>query len=225
MTVAYVLCDPMRWGKADISMSVEENTRVISKNRRYYTRDLFGKFTTFSEDVVFPDPQNPDKHITKGTFVFDRGDSVACVLYNKQQEVFLFTQQFRYPVYLTDNKLSVLELLAGSIEDMSPEETMRQEILEEAGYNVEKLIYLFSFHVSPGGSTERIHLYLAEYSDKMKVSPGGGIEDHGESIVTVEYSLEDALKYMFETPDAKTLIGMYYVSMYIANAIEDGDLK
>jgi ADP-ribose pyrophosphatase len=40
----------------------------------------------------------------------------------------------------------------------TPEAAIRREILEETGYNVEKLKHISTFYVSPGGSSERIML-------------------------------------------------------------------
>ena len=69
------------------------------------------------------------------------------------------------------------ELVAGVLEaDESPEITIRREILEEIGYEVSDLVYISSFYVSPGGSTERIIIYYAEVDNEGKVSKGGGLE-------------------------------------------------
>jgi ADP-ribose pyrophosphatase len=64
-------------------------------------------------------------------------------------------------------------------------------------------------YVSPGGTSEKIHIFFIEV-DK-KVSDGGGIED--ENILSVELTLDEVKSMMEnkEIEDAKTLLGLLYV--------------
>ncbi len=141
---------------------------------------------------------------------FERGDSVAVVLYERDTDTFLFTQQFRYPT-LVETDGWIIELAAGSIETGdSPEETARREVLEELGYQIEKLQFLSSFFVSPGGTSERIFNFFAEVNSYNKISSGGGLLSENENIQLVKISRSKVIEMIstHQFRDAKTLLGI-----------------
>jgi nudix-type nucleoside diphosphatase (YffH/AdpP family) len=140
----------------------------------------------------------------------DRNDAVAAVIYLKDEDKYLFTRQFRYPTYEKGGGW-VIELVAGIVEDgEEAEESMKREILEELGYEVSEIVYLTTFFLSPGGTSERIHLYLCQSSSSLKIEDGGGAEDENEGIEIIKYSRGEVAERLstnaFE--DAKTIIGM-----------------
>ncbi len=141
---------------------------------------------------------------------FERGDSVAVVIYEKDTDSFLFTHQFRYPT-VKESTGWILEITAGSIEgEDSPESTARREVLEELGYKLDKLEFMSSFFVSPGGTSERIFNYYAEVNSRDKVSSGGGLLSENENIQLVKLSREKVIDMLAknEFRDAKTLLGL-----------------
>ncbi|MBT0811963.1 NUDIX hydrolase [Litoribacter ruber] len=141
---------------------------------------------------------------------FERGDSVAAVIYIQDKDEYLFTRQFRYPTYQTDNGW-ILELVAGSVEEgEEPIETLKREIMEEAGFETDEPVHLSTFFVSPGGTSERIHLYLCNTSSDRQKEQGGGAEEENEHIELVFLSKEDVKRRLAaqEFNDAKTLIGL-----------------
>jgi ADP-ribose pyrophosphatase len=142
---------------------------------------------------------------------FERGDSVAVLLYKPKTARILLVNQFRYPTY-EKGPGWITETLAGMI-DMGedPEDAARREILEETGCSVRELKHISTFYLSPGGSSERIFLYLAEVADGDKVQEGGGLAEESEDIASVELTLEDARKQVRtgEIVDAKTIIAIY----------------
>jgi ADP-ribose pyrophosphatase len=70
---------------------------------------------------------------------------------------------------------------------------------------------LSTFYLSPGGSSERIFLYLAEITDSDKVTEGGGRAIESEDITSVELSITDALTQVRTGTivDAKTIVAIY----------------
>ena len=144
---------------------------------------------------------------------FERGDSVAAVVFNRDTQKIILANQFRYPTH-EKGPGWMKEVVAGILEtDESPEATIRREILEEIGYEVRKLIHISSFYVSPGGSSERIILFYAEVDNEGKVSEGGGLESEQEDIRIEELSLpevETALSSK-QILDAKTVIGLMWL--------------
>jgi nudix-type nucleoside diphosphatase (YffH/AdpP family) len=144
---------------------------------------------------------------------FERGDSVAALLFNTRTKRIVLVNQFKYPAYRKGPGW-ITETMAGMIDgNENPQSAARREILEETGYRVISLEHISTFYLSPGGSSERIILFYAEVDDKDKVTTAGGLAEEGEDIVNVELTIEDALKQIEsgEIADAKTIIGVYWL--------------
>jgi len=74
------------------------------------------------------------------------------------------------------------------------------------GYEVGEVEKVFELYMSPGGVTELIHFYMAEYSDAQRDNAGGGIDD--EDIDVLEIPFLQALEMVAsgEIRDGKTVI-------------------
>lgn len=144
---------------------------------------------------------------------FERGDSVAAIVFNRDRQNVILVEQFRYPAFKKGEGW-IAEVVAGSIPaHETPEAALRREVREEIGYDIDRLYPIATFYVSPGGSSERIMLFCAEVSNEGKVTSGGGLAESGEDIRTVELSLQalrDDLK-LARIRDAKTLIGVMWL--------------
>jgi nudix-type nucleoside diphosphatase (YffH/AdpP family) len=143
---------------------------------------------------------------------FERGDSVAAIILNRDSERVILTKQFKYPTY-EKGPGWITEIVAGVVEPgEDPEEALRREMLEEIGYEPIRQTYISSFYVSPGGSSERIILYYAEVDQAHKFSSGGGLESEGEDIQKIELTLPELWDALVsgQIVDAKTIIaGMW----------------
>ena len=142
----------------------------------------------------------------------DRGNGVAALLYNRTTKKIVLVRQFRYPASL-EGPGWILEIVASMHEAGEvPEDTMRREILEETGYEAEHLEPISSFYLTPGGSSEKIHLFYAETSAPQRRSAGGGVREEGEDIEVVELPLERAWQALdqSEIVDAKTLVALLW---------------
>ncbi len=51
-------------------------------------------------------------------------------------------------------------------------------------------------YASPLGSLEIVHLFMGEYSDETRITPGGGVHHEGEDIEILEVDLKQALKWI-----------------------------
>lgn len=142
-------------------------------------------------------------------------DSVAIIIYNKTRNVLVFVKQFRPAVYhgvVTSSgrefedidlkefppKIGVtMELCAGIVDkNKSWIEIAREEVLEECGYDVpvERIEEVITYRSGVGSSGAQQVLYYCEVTDEDKTSGGGGVD--GEIIEVVEYSLEEARKFV-----------------------------
>ena len=149
--------------------------------------------------------------------VFERGDSAAAVVFNRETRSILLSEQFRFPT-LEKGPGWILEVPAGMVDSgEQPEATMRREIEEEIGYRVETLRPIARFYVSPGGSSERIWLYYAEVSELGRVSGGGGNPNEAEDIRVVSVPLDQVCNRLEEggIMDAKTIIGLQWVLQHV----------
>lgn len=162
-----------------------------------------------------------DGHMTPllKRMVFERGDSVAAVVYHLDEKRLLFLRQFRYPTY-EKGPGWMTEVVAGMQEHGEPaEDALRRELLEEIGYQTSHLETIATFYVSPGGSSERITLFYVEVTAADKVAAGGGLVEENEDILTVAYSPEEVAQAVAggEIQDAKTLIGILWFQARIGD--------
>jgi ADP-ribose pyrophosphatase len=153
------------------------------------------------------------KKVTR--LVFERGDSVAVLLYDRERDSVVLVEQFRYPAYVREGGDGcLLEIVAGTTDEgRTLEAVARTELLEEADYAVEELEYVSTFYPSPGACSERIHLYLGHVSSATRVGPGGGTSETGEDIRVHEMSLDEAVRLVREgvIRDAKTIIALQHL--------------
>ena len=144
--------------------------------------------------------------VTTRRLVLERGDSVAALLV--QGERIWLVEQFRIATEHNGGGW-LLELAAGILTaGESPEACIMREVHEETGFDVERLRPLGSCYLSPGGASERVHLFIADVGRRS--GPGGGLVEDGEDIALVEFdraSLRAAWR-MGRLQDAKTLIAV-----------------
>jgi nudix-type nucleoside diphosphatase (YffH/AdpP family) len=142
--------------------------------------------------------------------VFERGDSVAALVWLEDAEKLLFTEQFRLPT-LEKGPGWLLEIAAGMVDrGEAPDAAIRREIEEELGYRVEGVQAIAHFYVSPGGSSERIWLYSVDAREPTRVSSGGGIGD--EDVRVVRMTADEAREALAagRFVDAKTIVALQW---------------
>ena len=149
--------------------------------------------------------------------VFNHGNAVTVLLYNKETRNLLFTRQFRIATYVNGNRDGMLvETPAGLLEDNeSPEAAMLREIKEETGYAVSSVQKVFEAYTSAGVLTEKVYFFVAPYTNEQKVGKGGGLEEEGEEIDVIEMSLDKAVQMMEsgEINDVKTILLIQYAQL------------
>lgn len=131
------------------------------------------------------------KPLTRELFV--RHDAVCVLPYDPQRDEVVLIEQFRVGAMDKSASPWLLELVAGLIDkDEEPEEVARREAVEEADLQLGSLWPITQYFPSPGGSDERVYLFLGRCSS---IGVGGvhGLAEEGEDIRVHVWPLEDAL--------------------------------
>jgi len=122
---------------------------------------------------------------------FDRGPAVGVLLYDQKRDIVVLIEQFRVGA-LNEASPWIFELVAGMVEKgEQPEEVAHRETLEEAGAKLEKLIPICDYLVSPGGTDEKLHVYLG-LVDSSPIEGIHGLPEEGEDIKIHKVSSQQA---------------------------------
>lgn len=147
---------------------------------------------------------------------YDRGNGATILLYNSTTRKIILTRQFRLPTYVNDNADGMLiESCAGLLDADNAEDCIRKEAEEETGYKIQNVKKIFQAYMSPGSVTEILYFFVAEYSQNMKVSAGGGLAHEQENIEVLEYDFDTAYSMIAsgEIEDGKTIILLQYAKL------------
>ena len=145
--------------------------------------------------------------------VFDRKHAAAVLPIDPVRGTVILVSQFRLPAFLTGHGKPLVEVIAGALDNDTPDACARREAMEEAGVEVSDLKEVFHCFMSPGAVTERMHLFIGTYT--TRAAKGGGLRDEGEDIEVLEMSIADAMA-MVESGgiiDAKTIMLLQYAKL------------
>ena len=165
---------------------------------------------------------NFDYQIKDGTWQkqsresYNRGNGAAILLFNTHKKTVILTKQFRMPSYLNgNNEGMMIEVCAGLLDKDDALTCIKKEAEEEVGYEISNPVKLFELFSTPGAVTEKIHYFIAEYNDSMKISDGGGIAKETEEIEVLEIGFNKAFEMIIngEICDAKTIILLQYAKI------------
>ena len=177
-------------------------------------RNIFDDFFKLEEAYLRFEQFNGEMSGPVRRLSMERGNSVAVLVLNKNNNKLIMVSQFRYPTYENGHGWTI-EIIAGMVDPgETPEQTIRRELQEETGLNIKTFEPISTFYPSPGGSSELIYLYYAEVSgEQAKYQETGGLLIHGEDVKAIELTLGDALTRIKsgEIVDAKTIIGIYWL--------------
>lgn len=146
--------------------------------------------------------------------VYDRGNGATILLYNRDKKTVVLTRQFRIATYVNGNQDGLLiEACAGLLDDDEPEVCARKEAIEETGFEVGEVEKVFELYMSPGGVTELISFYFAEYDDSQRANAGGGIDDEDIEVLEIPFSRAMEMMKTGEIRDGKTVILLQLLAM------------
>ncbi|MBU1212009.1 MAG: NUDIX hydrolase [Alphaproteobacteria bacterium] len=133
---------------------------------------------------------------------FERGDSVAALIVNTDTNHVILVRQLRPSVVEIEGSMDgIVETVAGMIrQNEVPLRCLQREIEEETGYQLTfdpvtgrlgGTEHICDYYTSPGGSSERIHLYYVAIDGKTQKAAGGGVRDEGENIELVVLPVDE----------------------------------
>jgi nudix-type nucleoside diphosphatase (YffH/AdpP family) len=171
-------------------------TRIVSKEVVFQ-----GWYTFYRLLVEMPDGAIADREL------LHRGSACAVLPYDPVRRVAILITQPR-PGALFHGEPSPYEAIAGSLDGMDAASRIIEEAMEEGGLRLGALDPVTNMWSMVPVSTERVQLYLAEYSAEDRVGTGGGNASEHENIVVHEIGLNELrdLTLSGDLTDAKTLI-------------------
>lgn len=165
---------------------------------------------------------------------FERGDSVGVLLYDPDEDVVILVRQFRYPVYASIapefvkqggvKQAWLLEIVAGIMDPgHSAIEVASKELLEETGYVVKgDLQPIATIYPSPGGTSERIYLFLGLVGHKDRLDARGELPLKEEDIQVEILSFQESMNMIAQGDinDAKTIIALQHLALLKFRGVE-----
>jgi nudix-type nucleoside diphosphatase (YffH/AdpP family) len=131
-----------------------------------------------------------DGHVAEREIV-KREACVSVLPYDPERKVAMLVRQLRAPVLMETGEQELLETIAGLCDGGGAEDAARREAQEETGLNLRQIERLGMLWTSPGGSTERMTLYLASYCAADRDGKGGGAAGEHENITVIEMPLAE----------------------------------
>lgn len=181
--------------------SDEGRVRLVSK-------ETVWKRFVHLQTLVF-DQTTADGRVTRiDREVHDHGTAAAILLFDADKDAVVLVRQFRPGAFVNGDPSFMLEVPAGLTDGDHPDEAIRREAMEETGYAVKEVRYLFDIYASPGTLTEKVGLFYARIDLEEKAGTGGGLETEGEDIEVISIPLDEAFAMISsgEITDAKTII-------------------
>jgi ADP-ribose pyrophosphatase len=129
--------------------------------------------------------------------VFRSGDSVALLPYDPARDAVLLIEQFRPGPYLGGGDGWLIEIVAGRMEDgETPEAVGRRETVEEAGLAPLEVVSAGGYFVSPGDSSQFVHMLCGHVDLAHDGGTVHGLADENEDIRTLVLPLDEALAWL-----------------------------
>lgn len=128
--------------------------------------------------------------------IFERGHAVAVLPYDPARQEFVLIEQVRIGALATSSSPWLIEIIAGIIDKGETKESVcHREAMEEAGIKLAHLTPATSYLSSPGGTTERLHIFVAQ-TDAATAEGIHGLEEESEDIRVHRVAEQTALEWL-----------------------------
>lgn len=159
--------------------------------------------------------------------IFERGHAVGVLLYDPLLAEFVMIEQIRIGAMATCQSPWLIEIVAGIIDEgETPENVCKREALEEAGVEISHLRKALSYLASPGGTTERLDVYIAKV-DASKAHGVHGLEYESEDILVHRVAEQQAIDWIEQgvVENAATLIALQWFCLNKAKILDEWKLN
>ncbi|MGS2719223.1 ADP-ribose diphosphatase [Paraglaciecola aestuariivivens] len=159
--------------------------------------------------------------------IFERGHAVAVLPYDPVLDEIVLIEQIRIGALDTSCSPWLFEVVAGMIDKgESPEQVCCREAKEEAGLTIKSLTKALSYLSSPGGTTERIHIYIGQV-DASQAQGVHGLDNEQEDILVRRVSTQTAIQWMEQgkIDNAASLIALQWFVLNKAKLIANWEQK
>ena len=149
--------------------------------------------------------------------IFERGHAVVVLPYNAQTDELVLIEQFRLGAMPSSQSPWLLEAIAGMIDPgETPQQVAKREAEEEAGLTITELWPMLSYLSSPGGTTERIQLYLGRLTAPVQAGIFGLMQEH-EDIKVHVLAREQAMQLLSEQKidNAASIIALQWLALHL----------
>jgi GDP-mannose pyrophosphatase NudK len=150
--------------------------------------------------------------------VSDHGHGASILPIDTARGLCLLVWQWRAGAAFTGHDGWMIEACAGLLDADQPKACVQREALEELGTNVHNILHICDCFSSPGALSERVSLFLGQYSAEDRISAGGGLNDEDEDIEVIERPLDEAYAMIAsgQIVDAKTIILLQHAKLLMS---------
>ena len=115
-----------------------------------------------------------------------RGTAAGLLPYDPDRDTVVLVEQFRMGPFVAGDPPWMTEIVAGMVEPgETPEAVASRECVEEAGCAPSALLPIARYFPSPGGLSERVHLFCGRVDSREAGTAGGLAHDHEDIRVRV----------------------------------------
>lgn len=190
----------------------------MSKRAEIVTEETLYKGWSWLRKFVIDYTRSDGEKELQTREIYNSGDGAAILLYNPLTREIVLIKQFRLPVLLnSDTDGFVIECCAGMLDDLDPMQAIIKEVKEETGYEVTQVTKIYEAFATPGAHTEKIHFYIAKYSENLKIAQGGGDSSEQEDIEILHYRYDEIATLLKDglIIDAKTIVLLQYALLHL----------
>lgn len=159
--------------------------------------------------------------------VFERGHAAVVLPYDPILKEFVLIEQIRIGALGTSNTPWLIECVAGIIDEgETAEKVCIRESLEEAGLEIKHLVPAMSYLASPGGTTERLEVFLG-IVDAREAGGVYGLDHEDEDILVHRVPEKTAREWLNQgkIENSGTIIAMQWFFLNKEDTLKTLDLN
>lgn len=171
----------------------------LTLNLKLFNFKRYMNWKTLSSKYLFTDNwltlrvdkcERPDGKVIEPYYVYEFPDWVTAVALTKENKI-VVVKQYRHALGKT-----ILEIPGGCVDstDVDYEAACARELLEETGYEFEKIEFLCNTSANPSTNNNLMHVYLATGGVKVKEQQ----LDEAEDIEVLLYSIDEVKQLIRE---------------------------